>query len=337
VALISVLLPFRDAAPTLPSALRSLRRQTHRQLEVVAVDDGSSDEGPDLVRRMARADSRLRLIRGRGVGLPAALNLGLECCRGPFVARMDADDISCARRLACQLQFLEHHSRLAAAGCLVRMVPGQLITDGMRRYEAWLNGLVGSQQIHRDLWVESPLCHPSVMLRTRWLRRVGGYRAGDWPEDYDLWLRLVAAGARLGKVPRTLLLWRESAGRLSRSSTAYSRRQFFQLKLQHLRRLLGRQRRLARVWGAGQEGKPWLQALGQDGLLATPGLVVDVDPRKLGQRIHGCRVIAPPELPPPSPGTLLLVAVGAPGARRLIRRELRGRGWVELQDFVCVA
>ena len=71
------------------------------------------------------------------------------------------------------------------------------------------------------------------------------------------------------------------------------------------------------VWGAGREGKPWLRALAASAELEDRA--VDVDPRKLGQRIHGCRIIPPAELGPPRPDRLVLVAVGSPGARAEIR------------------
>ena len=331
--LVSVLLPFHDAEQTLASALGSIRRQSHRRLEVVAVDDGSSDRSAEIVRDASRLDPRIRLVQQPHRGLSSALNFGLSRCRGEFVARMDADDISLHRRIRLQHDFLLANADIGVVGSLVRMVPRRSLTDGMRRYEAWLNALCSADAIRRDLFVESPLCHPSVMIRKRLLQEVAGYQDNQWPEDYDLWLRLDAAGVSMAKVPRLLLLWREDDNRLSRTSSDYGRDRFFAAKLHYMIQRLGQRRAL--VWGAGQEGKPWMRALAHRGLLDQQA--VDVDPRKIGQTIHGSRIIRPEDLPPPSAVRLVLVAVGAQGARDEIRGHLRRKGYQEVKDFVCVA
>ena len=331
--LISVLLPFYNARQTISSALGSVLRQTHRNLEVVAVDDGSTDDSAKFVTRASSKDHRVRLIQLPHRGLCAALNAGIENCRGDLIARMDADDISLHRRLALQHDQLLSHPELGLVGCQVRMFPRVAISDGMRRYESWQNRLCSPASIRRDLFVESPLCHPGVMLRRRLLDKLGGYRDRGWPEDHDLWLRLDEAGVQMAKVPRVLLLWRERAGRLSRRSPAYSKEQFFAVKLHHLLRRVGGRRVL--VWGAGREGKPWMRALARRGLLDPRA--VDVDPRKLGQQIHGCKIIPPAELPTPSPNRLVLVAVGARGAREEIRAHLDQAGYEETQSYICVA
>ena len=330
---VSVLLPVHDAERTLPSALRSLRRQSMDDFEVVAVDDGSTDSSAAILAKVASRDPRVRVVSLVHAGLCAALNHGLELCRAPLIARMDADDLAASRRLELQRRFLTQHPGVGVVGSQVVMAPLRLVTDGMARYRDWLNQLLSPAQIRRELWVESPLCHPSVMMRAELLRGVGGYRERGWPEDYDLWLRLDEAGVAMAKVDRPLLLWREGEQRLTRQSPSYEREQFLRLKLHHLeRRLSGRK---VLVWGAGMEGKPWLRALKKRGLLADHA--VDIDPRKLGQIIHGCHVIRPEALPNPDPKILILAAVGAPGAREIIRKFLDEKGYKELTNYICVA
>src|SRR5207245_1736055 len=102
--------------------------------------------------------------------------------------------------------------RCAILGCGVEAVDA---AGGMRDYVAWLNGLLTHEDIVRDLLVESPLAHPSVMMRAEVLRDLHGYRAFDGPEDYDLWLRAHAGGWRFGKRAEVLLGRR---GGLPRSS-----------------------------------------------------------------------------------------------------------------------
>jgi hypothetical protein len=222
---------------------------------------------------------------------------------------------------------------IAALGTRVEIVsPGER-TEGMRRYEAWLSSLTTHEEILADLFVESPLVHPSVMARRQALVEAGGYRDVDGPEDYDLWLRLAARGARLANLPEVLLLWADRPDRATRIDPRYRSLAITRLKARHLVRWrLGHAHEFG-VWGAGRFGKQWARLLGRRGLSLR--LFVDIDPRKVGQSIHGAQVIRPDDVPQPG-GLPLVVAVGAEGARDQIRGFLRSRGYREPEHFVCV-
>jgi hypothetical protein len=163
---------------------------------------------------------------------------------------------------------------------------------------------------------------------------VGGWRDGDFPEDYDLWLRLAAAGGLLANVPRLLLDWRESPARATRRDPRYALARHVALKVAHLRGTVLSRRREVALWGAGDTGKAFADALAREGI-SVP-LFVDVDPRKIGRRTRGAPVVGPDEAHR-ARGLPLLVAVGAPGARPLIRAELARQGFVELRDHWCVS
>src|SRR3990172_3586333 len=105
-----------------------------------------------------------------------------------------------------------------------------------RLYLDWLNSLVSDADIRREIFVESPLAHPSVVFLRRWVEQVGGYQDHGWPEDYDLWLRLYLAGANFAKVPEVLLYWRESPERLTRRDGRYALENFLRAKAHYLKR-----------------------------------------------------------------------------------------------------
>jgi hypothetical protein len=333
---VSVLLPVRDAASTLDDAVASVLGQTLPDLELVAVDDGSTDDSAARLDGWAARDRRVRVLRRPRAGLVPALQAGLAACRASLVARMDADDLCHPERLAEQVAFLSRHPAVAVVATLVdgRTLDGRPLARGMARYLDWSNQLRAPDEIARERFVESPLVHPSVLLRRAVLAEAGGYRAGDFPEDYELWLRLLARGAVLAKVPRVLLTWREHPARATRSDPRYAPAGHRALKVEAL--LAGPLASGAPVvfWGAGLEGKPLLRALRAHGRGAVA--VVDIDPRKVGNRVHGARVVPPAALPAllaAHPGALVLVAVGVPEARPEIRAQLQALGLTEGDRF----
>jgi glycosyltransferase involved in cell wall biosynthesis len=331
---VAVLLPVRDAAATVRAAAVSILRGRWRDLALVAVDDGSRDGSGDLLERLARRDARLRVVRGPGEGIAGALQRGLAASDAELIARIDADDVAWPDRLAAQVEALDADPTLTAVGARVRLFPRAAVRGGMRRYVAWLHGLTTPALVARDLFVEAPLIHPTVLLRRSALEAVGGWRQGDFPEDYDLWLRLAAAGGRLTNLPRTLLDWREGAGRLTRTDPRYRLERHLALKCAALARgpLLGAAE--VTLWGAGETGRAFADGLAREGIRVADFL--EVDPRKVGRIIRGAPVHHFEEAPR-FRGRPLLVAVGAPGARQLIRAELTRLGFEEPRHFRCVA
>ena len=331
---VSVLLPARDAAATLRAAAVSILRQTERDLSLVCVDDGSRDGTAEVLSRLAARDRRVRVVAGAGEGIARALERGRAACDAEIVARMDADDVAHPRRLALQLEALRTDPRLAAVGGRIRLFPRRALRAGMIRYAGWLNGLVSPELVERDLLVEAPLVHPATAIRSAALEAVGGWRDGAFPEDYDLWLRLAAAGGRLTNLPALVLDWREGPARATRTDPRYALERHVALKCAHLAgHVLGRGTEVV-LWGAGPTGKAFADALRAEGIGVHAFL--EVDPAKIGGTARGAPIL-PHTQAVRFRGTPILVAVGAPGARALIRAELQTQGFEELHDFRCVA
>jgi glycosyltransferase involved in cell wall biosynthesis len=336
--IVSVLMPCYNAAGTLVEALESLARQTIEDYEVIAVDDGSSDGTTRILQEWAAADNRIRPILKPHGGIVLALNAGLNACRAQYIARLDADDLAHPQRLALQLAFMDEHPETAVVGCLVRGYPPEGVRQGILIYLEWQNSLLSDDDIRREMFVESPIAHPSALIRQEWLRKVGGYQEHGWPEDYDLWLRLYLAGARFAKVPEYLLDWREHPLRLTRQDSRYSLENFLRVKAHYLARgpLLGRDAVL--LWGAGMVGRRLSKHLLRQG--APLVAFIDVDPAKIGRTRRGVPILAPQDLPfwwSRYNDPVVLAAVGAHGARRLIRTQLTDFGLVEARDWWGVA
>ena len=322
--LVSVLLPVRDGAAYLDEALRSLAEQTYEDLEVVVVDDGSRDASGEIARDWASRDARVRVVRQEPAGFVAASQRALAEARGRFVAAMGADDVARPRRLEVQLAALEEEG-LDACGGGVAYFPSP--TDGLRRYARWLNSLTTVERARSDLFVECPIGHPTLVAR----RDAISYRAVDWPEDYDLVLRLWAAGGRFRNVDEVVLDWRDHASRLARTDPRYSLDAFARCRAHYLREHVLRGRP-AVVWGAGPVGKLHARALLDAGVAVTA--FAEVDPRKIGKRIYGIPVVAHDAGPRDG---VVVGAVAGDAARARLRELAREQGRREGDDFVVVA
>jgi len=319
---VSWILPVRDGRRWLREAALSALDDSRDDDELIVIDDGSSDDPgaalPD--------DPRVRLIHQPPSGIVAALERGRAAARGPYLARLDADDRSLPGRLAAQRAALRDDPTLGVVGgqARIRRDDGP-VPEGMRRYVAWLNDL---RDPHAVLLVESPLFHPAVMVRAAALAQVGGYRDGDFPEDYDLWLRLAGARWRLRNLERRVVVLRDRSDRLTRADPRYRRAAFRQLKMEWLVAHHLQPGMRVVVWGGGREGRPWIRWLRARGMIVPA--VVDLRP---GVR-QGVPVITSEALPGVACDRLI-AAVGARGARALIRARLRtlrpdlveGSGW----------
>jgi glycosyltransferase involved in cell wall biosynthesis len=324
-----VLVAARDAGDTLAGALASVARQTFSDWECVVVDDGSRH------RVRVPPDRRFRLLRTEPRGAAAARNAGLARCRGACIALLDADDLMRARRLELQVAALDAHPDWAGVGSHVRYFPRAALGNGMRAYERWLAAQRTPADLRRDAWIEMPVAHPTLLLRSAVLRALGGWRDCGWPEDWDLFLRLVVErGCDLGLVPERLVAWRIRAHSLSRSGGAFSTEAFQRCRASFLARHFLRERDDYVLWGYGGTGRSLRRELAAHA--KHPSHVVEVHPRRLGRRIHGAPVIPPAALAALRPARIVVSVAGAE-PRALIRASLRELGFVEGRDFVCAA
>ncbi len=322
-------MPVRDAAPYLEQAIASMLSQTYRNLELIIVDDGSADASPDIAA--AFSDPRVRLVRQERLGIVTALQKAAALSQGDLLARMDADDIALPERLERQTAFMQANPETGLCGAHVAQF-GDGIGEGRVRYGQWLNSLRTPEDLRRQRFIECPLAHPTFCMRREAYARAGGYQDAGWAEDYDLVLRMAQARIPIGVVPQPLLRWREHGARLSMNHSRYAERQFRACKRHYLEPLLEQESRALYQWGAGAAGKRWLR----EWTSPKPIAAVDLDPRKIGMTIHGVPVIEPAALPGPQEA-VVLVAVGAPGARRLIRGYLGPKGWKEGHDYWFIA
>jgi glycosyltransferase involved in cell wall biosynthesis len=335
---LSVLIPCYNAEMTIEECLQSLKAQTLADFEVILVDDGSTDNTGKILQKWSDEDRRFRPIYQNHRGIITALNAGLAECNTPYVARMDADDRCHPDRLAMQVSYLESNPGVAVVGCLVKGFPEEQVRQGFQIYIEWLNSLVEDDEIRREIFIESPLAHPSVTYRRKTILEEGGYQEHGWPEDYDLWLRLYLAGARFGKVPQVLLEWREYSQRLTRTDSRYSLENFLRAKAYYLVQGPLVDRDAVIIWGAGMIGRRLSKHLKRQNCPLKS--FIDIDPRKIGRFRYDVPIQTPADLSglwARYQKPIVLAAVGARGARQLIRHQLNAMGLQEGRDWIGVA
>lgn len=200
----------------LERAVASICRQTLRDWELLIYDDGSLDRTLQEVRRLARADPRIRVLHGvvnRKAG--HARNQCIRAAKGRYLAIMDADDISVPRRLQIQADFLDAHPQYALVGSSAWMFDSRGVW-GLRR--------VKERPGRESFLITLPFVHPSVMLRREAAAALHGYREGPESyrvEDYEFLLRLYAAGYRGYNIREPLVYYREDAYALQRRKYRY--------------------------------------------------------------------------------------------------------------------
>ncbi|MEX0757112.1 MAG: glycosyltransferase [Acidimicrobiia bacterium] len=204
--LVSVVMPARNEARHVSEAIASVLAQSYRNLELIVIDDGSTDGTADLVAAAASRDDRVRLLSGPARGISAALNDGVAEAAGTWIARMDADDLCLPYRLARQLAAAAQTPEVVAWGSWA-----YLFVDG--RTERQLVGKVGPITLDelasaRRSCIPIGLLHPSVMMRRDVLEEVGGYDSRfDGGEDIELFDRMAEYGPVLS-IPEPLLSMR---------------------------------------------------------------------------------------------------------------------------------
>lgn len=330
----SIILPVHNADITIKECLDSIRQQSLPDYELLVIDDGSSDQSSTIVKDYQQSDHRVRLLQAGRVGLVGALNLGIEHSTGDYIARMDADDRMHSLRIEKQQRFLDDHPGIGLISCKTRLFPEAEIKRGYQEYILWQDQCLSCEDVVKHIFVESPFAHPSVMLRRSALEKAGGYRQGNFPEDYELWLRMHTKGIKMAKLDETLLDWRESPNRTSRVDPRYSKQAFDQLRAIYLSssRMIPENRPLV-FWGAGAVTRQRVQLLLDKDYEVSAW--IDVDPKKIGNMIQGAQVHDPSWLKQ-QPKPFVLSYVNNYGARKLIIEALEKMNYQSGTDYLLV-
>jgi glycosyltransferase involved in cell wall biosynthesis len=243
--LVSVLLPVYNGEKFVATTIASILDQSFRDFEFIIINDGSTDNTPNILEQLH--DPRLRIIHKPNEGLGRTLNLGLQLARGKYIARIDADDMADPKRLEKQVAFLEAHPEIAVVGSATKVIyPDGTVQIRLRPLEP--------RNIRQHIIKLCPLAHPSVCMRKDAALSVGGYdTAQDGSlgrsagEDYHLWVRMLVNGFELANLPEPLITLNKGGASITGSRTLGFR------LLQRMKMRLWAKRTLGLGWKAYPE------------------------------------------------------------------------------------
>ncbi|MBS1255368.1 MAG: putative glycosyltransferase EpsJ [Deltaproteobacteria bacterium] len=334
-------MPVRSDAAMLPDCLEDIQSQTVSEIEIVIVDDGSSDETPELLKRASNRDSRIRVIRTKPRGIISALNTGLAECKGKYIARIDADDRMVNTRLVKQLELMTSDPELELIGCRMEgFTDSGRITESIEKYQSWSNSLISHEQIEIDLFAECPIAHPTFFATRDLLNKLDGYSPNPWAEDYDLILRAYGTGAKFAKHPEKLVRKFHASGRLSRIESIYKRPAMFEAKAHYLLELgFLNKRRGVLIAGSGPTGRQAAHSFAKRGINILG--FVDNRPGPPDRLVKSWPAWGFTDLPPAEfldkfRDALVILAIGDSEGQRAFAELLRKLRFVENRDYVRV-
>ncbi|MDQ3109954.1 MAG: glycosyltransferase [Bacteroidota bacterium] len=330
---ISVILPVYNTEKFIALSVGTILTQSFTDFELIIIDDGSTDTTPAILKEISRSDERMKILTKPHSGIVESLNFGISNSRGKYIARMDGDDAMYPLRLEKQAEHLDLHPGTGLVSCLVEHGGDFSTQEGYATYIHWMNSQLTSKEISLNRFVESPMAHPSVMFRKDVAEQFGAYREGNFPEDYELWLRWMENGVCMEKVPYQLLFWNDLSERLSRIDVRYSSEAFNRIKTDYLVRFLEDKIKGRKIWlcGAGRGTRKKSDLMLDSGY--TFGGYLDVDPKKAGKIFNGLRVSEIEEMPSKEEAYFVSY-VSTRGAGVAIRQMFAERGYSEGDDFI---
>ena len=253
--MISILMPVKNAGPYLADCLTSIVNQTYTDWELIAINDHSDDQSPQILQQFAEKEHRIQWYDNVGRGIIPALRTAYQHSSGDQITRMDADDLMSVDKLGLM------------SALLYQSGPGHLITgfveyfsetklgEGYLKYANWLNDLSRSENNFADIYKECVIPSPCWMIGKDDFERCGGFSHDLYPEDYDLCFRFRQAGLSIRAVKKVIHYWRDHAARASRNDPNYIDNRFLELKLHYFLTSDYSPSKELIVWGAGKKAK----------------------------------------------------------------------------------
>ncbi len=329
---LSVVLPFYNAEKTLEKAINSVLNQSFINFDFILVNNNSTDNSVEIVKNYVNKDKRIILLHENNQGVTFASNTGMKYASTKYIARTDADDILHKDKLLKQFNFLEQNKNIDVVATCANYV-GDAKNKGFSAFVDITNKIITGEQIELNRFVELQVINPTIMFKKQIGEQFGFYKNGNFPEDYEMFLRWLQNGVKYHKLTDKLLDWQDSETRLTRTDARYSFDAFYRTKTSYLADYLSKNNKYhpkVAVWGAGRLSKRRAEMLENYGIEIN--LYIDIDTKKIKRdnTIHYSKLEKNLDL-------FILSYVSNRGAKDKIKKFLLQKGFVEGKDFLIIA
>lgn len=311
-------MPVKNAGPFLDDCILSIINQSYSNWELIAVNDHSTDNSPEILKNYAVQDERIKTLDNKGIGIIEAMRMAFKNSSGDFISRMDADDKMSSEKIELLSQkLLEKGAGNLAVGLVKYFSDGNL-GNGYLKYEKWLNTLTAEETNYNEIYKECVIPSPNWMLFRGDLLSCGAFDHDIYPEDYDLCFRMRKANLEVASVNNTTHYWRDHPNRFSRNDANYQDNRFIDLKCKYFFSEDYNPDCSFVLWGVGNKGKSIAK------LIIAKGYSfhwISNNPKKIGHDIYGVKIqsdIILTELNEPQ----IIIAIAAKDAQALIKEKL---------------
>jgi glycosyltransferase involved in cell wall biosynthesis len=326
---ISIVMPVFNAAPYLAACLNTIQQQTEVAWELIAVNDFSTDETPQILQSFSEKDNRITYFNNTKKGIIGALNMAFQHAKGDLITRMDADDLMLPEKLALLKEILlEKGKGHVAVGCVQYFSEGEL-GDGFRRYADWLNNLTINAQNYTAIYRECVIPSPCWMVFREDFEECGAFRSTIYPEDYDLCFRFYQHGLKIAPVSQVIHAWRDYATRTSRTDVKYADNSFLDFKIAYFLQLHHQKNQILLLWGAGKKGKNIAKKLIEKGVSFR---WICENTAKIGKDIYGI-YLENTTILSSLPQIQLIIAISSPNEQREVEHRLKEMELIALREY----
>lgn len=253
--LVSIVMPVKNAMPYLSACLDSIIAQTDSNWELIAVNDGSSDDSSAILEQYALQEDRIMTFDNHGSGIIHALKHAYAHSSGLLITRMDADDIMMPHKLEVMVGQLIHLKGAVAVGQVEYFVDHDEVGNGYLKYQDWLNSLSAIGNNFTEIYKECVIPSPCWMMHRADFDAMGGFQSEIYPEDYDLAFRMYQAGYKVIPSDQVIHRWRDYPTRTSRTDDNYADNRFLDIKVHYFLTIDHDTDQQLVLWGAGKKGK----------------------------------------------------------------------------------